>query len=148
VDVSDTQEKYDLAQAQKASVNFLGTVLNSGADPLLRAQADMLDSMEAVVTDWLQRRHDAVMEARRLVARLRGASDPAEMLRAQQEWASGAFQRFAADAAACQSMTMQLVEKSRRWVEQSTEEAAESAPKPVELARAVPKPMRMAAKAE
>jgi hypothetical protein len=43
------------------------------------------------------------------------------MLKVQQEWMGGAFQRMNADAIAYQASAMHLAEKSRRWVGQSVE---------------------------
>ena len=109
--MSQTQANPDFAGQQKAAAAFMGSFFGSGADPLLKAQADLLVSFQSTMTDWLHRRHEAVVDTQRLMARLRTASDPAELWQVQQEWASGVFQRLAADAAACQSATMQSLDK-------------------------------------
>jgi hypothetical protein len=87
------------AGQQNAATAFIGTMLNSGA----------------------QRRQEAVVDAQRLVAQLQAVSSAAEMLKVQQEWMGGAFQRMNADAIAYQAPAMQLIEKSRHWVGQSVE---------------------------
>jgi hypothetical protein len=145
--MSETPTTVDFVEQQKAAAAFVGSVLNSGADPLLKAQADLLVSVESTMTDWLQRRHEAVAETQRLVARMRTISDPAELMKAQQDWVSGAFRRLAADAAAAQSATLQLVERSRGWVQQAADAAEAVAPHAADAARAAAKPIRMAAKA-
>jgi hypothetical protein len=114
------------AGQQKAATAFLGTVLESGADPLLKAQADLLESVALAMTDWMQRRQEAVVEAQRLIARLQTVASPAEMLKTQQEWMAGAFQRMNADAIAYQASATQLLEKSRHWVGRSVETAADA----------------------
>jgi len=124
--MTETPATLDIAEQQKNTAAFIGSVLNSSADPLLKAQADLLESVESTVTDWLHRRHEAVVDTQKLVARLRTINDPAEMLKAQQDWVTGAFRRLAADAAAAQSATLELVERSRGWIQQEVETAAES----------------------
>ena len=49
-------------EQQKHTAAFFGAVLNSGAEPVLRAQADLLASVETSVTAWLRRRHEAVAD--------------------------------------------------------------------------------------
>jgi hypothetical protein len=109
------------AEQQNAATAFIGNVLNSGADPMLKAHADVLETVGTAMTDWLQRRQEAVVDAQRLIAQLQAVSGPGDMLKTQQEWMGGAFQRMNADAIAYQASAMQLVEKSRHWVGQSVE---------------------------
>jgi hypothetical protein len=107
------------AEQQNAAAALIGTMLNSGTDPMLKAHADVLECAGTALTDWLQRRQAAVVEAQRLIAQLQAVSGPAEMLKAQQEWMGAAFQRMNADAIAYQASAMQLIEKSRLWVGQT-----------------------------
>ncbi len=113
--MTETTTTADAAAQQKSASALFASVLNSGADPLLKAQADLLVSAETTVTDWLRRRQEAVAETQNLVSRLRTSSDPAELLKAQQEWVSGAFRRLSADAAAYQSATQHIVDRARTW---------------------------------
>ncbi len=145
--MTETTAAPDIAAQQKAAATFIGSVLNSGTDPLLKAQADILVSVETAFTDWVRRRHEAVVETQNLVARLRTNSDPAEMLKAQQEWLSGAFRRLSADAASYQSATQQLVERSRAWFPLGTEFADSVVSQATEASRAVTKPLRVPNKA-
>lgn len=142
--MSQTQANPDFAGQQKAAAAFMGSFFGSGADPLLKAQADLLVSFQSTMTDWLHRRHEAVVDTQRLMARLRTASDPAELWQVQQEWASGVFQRLAADAAACQSATMQSLDSSRRSL-QETVGATSGAAKAANVSRAAPTAVRRAA---
>lgn len=145
--MSETPATLNIAEHQKAASAFLGSVLNSGADPVLKAQADLLESVEATVTDWLHRRHEAVVDTQRLVASVRASSDPADILKAQQDWVSGAFRRLAADAAAAQAAALQLVDRSRTWMQQGAEAVESIAPQAAEAAQATARNMRVAAKA-
>ena len=105
-----------VAEQRNSAKAFIGTMVNSGADAVRTAQADLLESVATSMADWLQRRQEAVVDAQRLISQLQSVSGPAEMLKAQQEWMGGAFQRMTADAAAYQASAMQLIEKSRHWV--------------------------------
>jgi hypothetical protein len=135
----------DIGEQHKTATAFLGTILNSGVEPLLKAQTDLLVSIESTMTAWLHRRHEAVADVQRLIARLRASSDPGEMMNAQKEWAMGAFHLLAADASAFQSATLQLMEGARTWAQQGMEKAA---PHAASVTRAALKPLRMAAKAD
>jgi hypothetical protein len=146
--MTETSAAPGLAEQQTMVTTFIGTVLNSGAEPLLKAQADLLDTAGTAVTDWLQRRQEAVMEAQRLVACLQAVRSPAEMLKAQQEWMTGAFQRLNADAAAYQASAVQLVEKSRHWVGKSVETGVDAPPRHANARPTGPKPVPVATKAQ
>jgi hypothetical protein len=135
----------DIAEQQKIATALLVPVLTAGAEPLLKAQADLLASIEATMTNWLHRRHEAVADTQRLVARLHGNTDPAEFLKVQQEWASGMFTRLADDTAAYQSAVLQLVNCARDWFPQGADNATSQA---AAATRATGKLHRMAAKAE
>jgi hypothetical protein len=141
--MTETTTASDVAAHQKTATAFIGSVLNSGADPLLKAQADILVSVESTFSDWLRRRHEAVVDTQNLVARLRTNNDPAELLKAQQDWISAAFRRLSADAAAYQSATQQLLERSRGWFPLGTEFADSVVSQATEATRAVTKPLRV-----
>jgi hypothetical protein len=108
-------------------------------------QADLLASIELTMTAWLDRRHEAVLDTQRLVARLSGNTDPAEFLKVQQEWASGMFTRLADDTAAYQSAVLQLVNCARNWFPSGAESAASQV---AAATRAARKPPRIAAETE
>jgi hypothetical protein len=83
---------------QRIAANLLAcTFCNGSAEALLDAQADMLKGVGAAMGEWLQRRRDAIEDAQRLMVRMRESSDVTDIWKAQQEWASGALQRLAAD---------------------------------------------------
>jgi hypothetical protein len=137
------------AEQEKTAAAFIGTILNSGADPMLmlKAQTDLLDGVGTAMTDWLQRQHEAVVDAQRLIAQVQAVSNPAEMLKAQQEWVVGVFQRMNADANAYQASAMQLVEKWTHWVGRSVEMTNGTPQLPVNSRAAGPKPVSVAPKA-
>lgn len=148
--MTETATPSGSAEQQKATAAFFGSVLNSGADPVLKAQADLIASVETTLSGWLRRRGEAVQETQTLVARLRTTSDPAAFVTAQHEWVSSAFRRLAADAAAYQTAAQDIVDRARTWFPNGAENVAESAASETaagEAARAAGKPYRVASKA-
>lgn len=148
--MNDTATSPEAVEPQKQASAVFGSFLNTGADPLLKAQADLLESAETTMSAWLRRRHEAVVETQNLVARLRSTSDPAEFVHLQHEWVSGAFRRLSADATAYQSAAQLLVDRSRSWFAQMAEAAetnASAATNGADAPRAPAKPLRVAAKA-
>jgi hypothetical protein len=135
----------DIAEQQKVATALLGSAMSTSAEPMLKAQADLLASAESTMTDWLHRRREAVADTQRLVSRLHGSTDPAEFLKVQQEWMAGVFNRLAADATAYQSATQRLMDHARSWFSQSAESTASQV---ATATRAAAKPLQMAAKAE
>lgn len=129
--------------------------LEWGIGPLLNAQADLLAGVEATVTDWLHRRHEAVVDTQQLIARVQTVSGPADALKAQQEWMSRSFRRLAADAEACHSATQHLMDRAPSWFPQGgwlwsrwqTENPATAASQAA-ATRAVGAPLRMADNAD
>ena len=145
--MTETSASAGAAEQQKASAAFFSSMFNTGADPVLKAQADLLASVETTMTAWLRRRHEAVQETQNLVARLRSSSDPAEFVNAQQEWMSGAFRRLAADAAACQTAAQEIVDRARTWFPNGMDGTHSVASAAEEAPRAAGKPLRVANKA-
>jgi acetyl-CoA carboxylase carboxyltransferase component len=113
-----------IAEQQKIAMALFGAALSTGAEPMLKAQADILASIQSTMTDWLDRCRAGVIDTQRLVDRLHGSTDPAEFREVQQEWASGVFDRLVADAAAYQCVTLQLMDLAGSWFSQGAENAA------------------------
>jgi hypothetical protein len=134
--MSGRTEDIDFAAPQRIAANLIASTLCSDrTEALLDAQADMLKGVGTAMTEWLQRRQEALLDAQRLVARMRESRDIAEIWRAQQDWAAGALQRFAADMSTYPAL---LATSGRRVAEETKRTAAEVAqpakPSPVEPA--------------
>ena len=136
--MTELNQPSSLTDQQNALRAFVSSAwANPGMESLLRLQADFLVGMESVVTDWLHRRHEAVLDARRLLTRLRDSQDINDQLRAQQEWMAGAFRRWAADATSYQSafavanrIGREAQEKSQAAVTGGASTALDATPKP------------------
>lgn len=143
--MSETTSLPHIAELQNTAVAFCNSMLNTSAAPLLKAQAGLLVGMEETMTDWLRRRHEAVADTQRLVDSLNASGDPADVLKAQQEWMSGALRRLTTDAAAYQSAMLQWMNRTLTWLPESAESVASQA---AAATRAARRPLRMAGTAE
>jgi hypothetical protein len=130
--MAETSMASDLAQQLKANTIFFSSMFNPGIGPLLKAQADLLGSVETTFSDWLRRRHDAVVDTQQLVERLHTSSNPLETLKTQQEWMAREFLRLAADTATYLSITEQMMDRARAWLPQGMENAGNTGPKGAE----------------
>jgi hypothetical protein len=135
----------DARQQQQNATAYLGSMLVSGVEPALKAQASLLTGFQSAMTDWIQRRQETLVETQKLVARLGASTTPAELMSAQQEWVTSAFNAFAADAAALQAGAMTLVDQAQGWGRHSAELAQKVAPQTAEISRAMTKSFRPAA---
>ncbi len=145
--MTETTASASAAEQQKTTAALFGALLIPSPDPMLKAHADLLESVEMTMTGWLRRRHEAIVETQSLVSRLRNSSDPADFVTAQQEWVSGEFRRLAADAAACQSAAHDLVERARHWYPNGAQCMESAASAAAGAANAAGRPLRMTPKA-
>lgn len=60
-------------EKQKSAEAIPAAALEWGVGPLLNAQADLLAGAEATVTDWLHRRHEAIVDTQQLISACRPA---------------------------------------------------------------------------
>src|SRR5690242_8902875 len=89
-----------LEQQNALSSLWASPWLNSGAEALLDAQADVLTSLRASIGEWIDRRHAAIHDTKRLISRLQQGHELDNVLHAYQEWAERALERMATDLAA------------------------------------------------
>jgi hypothetical protein len=113
--MSEINQAQNMSEKQKTAEAIPAAALEWSVGPLLNAQADLLAGAEATVTDWLHRRHEAIVDTQQLIARMQTRVDPAAAFKAQQEWVSRSFRRLVADADACHSVTQQLMERAPSW---------------------------------
>ena len=116
--MSETSPTPNVTEKQKQPDAGSGPVLDWGVAMLFNAQADVLAGAEATMTEWLRRRHEAVVDAGQLISRMRMGGDAADAFKAQREWVSRSFQRLAAEADAFQSVTQQMMERTPAWFPQ------------------------------
>jgi hypothetical protein len=105
----------DLATRLTTNVVSLHAAVETGAEFRSKAHGTAPSCNELPVATWLRQRHDATAHMQNLVFRLCGPSEPAELLKAPQEWAAGAFYFFLVDAAALHSAASQLWGSAWSW---------------------------------
>jgi hypothetical protein len=149
--MSETNPIPNATEKQKQPDAVAVAALDWGISTLLNAQADMLASTGAVVTDWLHRRHDAVLETKQLIARVHVGAEPADAFKTQREFVSHFFQRMAAEVDAYQATAQQLMERTPHWFPPGgwfwfprIVGSAETASSQAAATRAAGRPLRMA----
>ena len=149
--MSETNPIPNATEKQKQPDTAAVAALDWGISTLLNAQADMLASTGAVVTDWLHRRHEAVLDARQLIARVHVGAEPADAFKTQREFVSHFFQRMAAEVDAYQATAQQLMERAPHWFPPAgwfwfprIAGSAETASSQAAATRAAGRPLRMA----
>lgn len=153
--MSETSPVPNVTEQQKQAEAITSSVPDWGIGSLLNAQADMLAGAETTVTDWLHRRHEALVDTQQLIARIHAGTDLASALKAQQEWVSRSLRRLAADADAYQSTTQKMLDRTPSWFPQDGWtwftrglKTAETSATQAAATRAAGKPLRMANKPE
>lgn len=108
--MSQTISAFDFSEQQRAGAAlFSNAVFNQGLEAMLAAQASLFVNGEAMLMAWMNRRHEAILDAQRLLARMRDCRDFSDAVQAQQEWMSGALKRLTDDAAGYQQAVQMLV---------------------------------------
>jgi hypothetical protein len=108
--MSQTISAFDFTEQQRAGAALFGNaVFNHCVEAMLAAQASLFVNGEAVLMAWMNRRHEAILDAQRLLARMRECRDFSDAIQAQQEWMSGALKRLTDDAAGYQHAMQVLV---------------------------------------
>ena len=68
---------------------------------------------------------ESIEAAQQWIAELQRARDFAEIMRVQQEWLAGSWQRFAADLQALTSLALQYQRRSVNWAGEAAEATGE-----------------------
>jgi hypothetical protein len=149
--MSETNSIPNATEKQKQPDTAAVAALDWGISTLLNAQADMIASTGSVMSDWLHRRQEALLDARQLITRVHVGAEPADAFRSQREFVSHFFQRLAAEVDAYQATTQQLMERAPHWFPHGgwfwfprIAGGAETASSQAAATRAAGRPLRMA----
>ena len=150
----------DLIGTRKIAANLIATTLcNGGTEAFLDAQADLLKGFETAATQWMQRRQEAIADTYRLLARMRDSDDVLDIWKAQQDWATGALRRLAADVNSYPTLLVNAGQRAGEAARQgagetvkaATQVVAEVAQRGAEVAQrsaeVLPKPLSSKARA-
>ena len=137
----------DFTETRKIAANLIATTFcNGGTEAFLDAQTDLLKGVENAATAWLHRRQEAIAETYRLLARVRDSRDVLDIWKAQQDWATGALQRLAADMSSYPTLIANAGQRAGEAAKQGVGEAMKAATQTVaeaaqRSAEVLPKPL-------
>jgi hypothetical protein len=114
VSMSDLNAPNGFSGLQQAAVNTIGTQMLEGASHALRLQADFLQRMEVLTTEFLERQRAGSEAALHLIYLLDSARQPMDLMKVQRESLAGATQRIMGDAFCWQSVGLGMVERIAR----------------------------------
>src|SRR5690348_5906030 len=80
----------DAAETTKKVVSAMAT----SGDAWMESHAELLDQFDQMSQRWMRSQRETIEAARHSIAELQRARDFAEIMRVQQEWLAGAWQRF------------------------------------------------------
>jgi hypothetical protein len=118
----------DFTETRKIAANLIATTFcNGGTEAFLDAQADLLKGVENATNAWLHRRQEAIADAYRLLVRMRDSRDVLDIWKAQQDWATGALQRLAADMSSYPTLLANAGQRAGEAAKQGTDATVKAA---------------------
>ena len=119
------QAKHGKPVSQFPLGNPLGEFFAHNAKLWCATNAELLANVDALAHGWLSRRREGVDALREAVQQMTECQDPAEMLRVQQDWLSGAFRRASQDIAALNDGIVSMTQKATTDFEKAARKIAE-----------------------
>jgi Phasin protein len=92
--------------------NPFGEIFAHNANLWFATHAELLANVDALTHAWLSRRREGIDAMREAIQQMTECQDPAEMLRIQQSWLAGAFNRASQDVAALNDGIASMTEKA------------------------------------
>lgn len=111
----------EAAETTKKVVSAIAT----GGDAWMEGQAELLEQVDQMSQRWMQRQREAIDAARQSIAEMQRARDLADVMRVQQEWLAGTWQRLASDFQALTSLALQYQRRAMMWAGEAAETAGE-----------------------
>lgn len=101
------------------------SAMASGGDAWMESHAELLDQIDQVSRRWLQSQREAIDATRQSIAELQRARDLSEVMRVQQDWLAGTWQRLTADLQALTSMALYYQRRTMNWAGEAAEASGE-----------------------
>jgi hypothetical protein len=105
--------------------NPFGEIVAHNANLWFTTHAELLANVDALTRGWLNRRREGVDAMREAIQQMTESQDPAEMLRIQQGWLSGAVRRVGQDIAAINDGIASMTQKATTDFEKAARKVAE-----------------------
>jgi hypothetical protein len=112
------------SDATETSKKVFSAMATSG-DAWMESQTELIDHLDQMAQRWMRSQREAIEAARQSVAELQRARDFGEVIRVQQEWMAGAWQRFAADFQELASLALRYQQRSMNWAGEAADAAGE-----------------------
>jgi hypothetical protein len=103
---TELTEQWGSMQKMFLPPSAISATLRENARRFWENQDKVLESMQAFANGWFERRHAGAHTAREAAERMCGVETFADLIRAHQDWASGAFARIMTDGLSCQQQIM------------------------------------------
>jgi hypothetical protein len=105
--------------------NPFGEIFAHNANLWFTTHAELLANVDALTHAWVSRRREGIGAMREAIQQMTESQDPAEMLRIQQDWLSGAFRRASQDIAALNEGVVSMTQKATTDFEKAARKVAE-----------------------
>ncbi len=115
----------DTAGVGSLPTSVLTSALLKGAEIWISAHGEVLSAMEAVMADWMTRRHEALDTWSRSIKRMCECRDPVDFVQTQQDWLCDAIRLTASDIRALAGDTAILTRKLTARVEKTVDSPAD-----------------------
>jgi hypothetical protein len=103
----------------------VASAMATGGDAWMEGQAELLEQVDQMSQRWIQSQREAIEAARQSIAEMQRARDLTDIMRVQQEWLAGTWQRLTADFQALTSLALQYQRRSMMWTGEAAETAGE-----------------------
>jgi hypothetical protein len=111
-------------EASEAAKRTVSTMA-AGGDAWMEGQAELLERIDQISQRWMQSQREAIDATRQSIAEMQRARDLSDIMRVQQEWVSGTWQRFTTDFQALASLALQYQRRNMNWAGEAAEIAGE-----------------------
>jgi hypothetical protein len=112
------------AEAAQTAQKVVSAVATS-SDAWMEGQAELIDQVDQMSQRWMQSQREAIDAARQSIVEMQRARDFADVMRVQQEWLAGTWQRFVGDLQALSSLALQYQRRTMNWAGEAAEAAGE-----------------------
>jgi hypothetical protein len=111
----------DAVDTTKKVVSAMAT----GGDAWMEGHAELLEQVDQISRRWMQSQREAIDATRQSIAELQRARDLGDVMRVQQDWLAGTWQRFASDFQALTSLALHYQRRTMNWAGETAEAAGE-----------------------
>ena len=101
------------------------SAMATGGDAWMESHAELLQQIDQVSRRWLQSQREAIEATRQSIAELQRARDLSDVMRVQQDWLAGTWQRFTTDLQALTSMALYYQRRTMAWAGEAAEAGGE-----------------------